>query len=252
MRKLLGSLFLFSIFLVFPTLTLASPNIVITNIPTSVIAGQGFDITFNATELDINSIYKIKALGGDSFNQVDTWNSTWLQQNGAWSSMPEFTNGTESSVSATVKARFEAGTTTGSKDLKVRIRKVDQDPFYDSLIVSISVIAATPSSTPTPTSAPTQSPTSISTPTKTSSPIPTKSATAKPTISPTPTKEPEVMGVETTAPTETSQSNPLSDVTEKNNKKPILIPTILIGSGLAMIVFVALQLIRAKKNTPQT
>ena len=140
--------------------------------PTSVTSGEEFNVSFDGTDLVPGTAYYAKALGGESFTKVDTWNSSWLQQNSAWSGMPVFTSNAVGSISATLKARFEQDTSSGGKEFKVRIKKTDVSGNYDSEIVSISVTAVTPSPSPSPVQSSTASPTSIPSPTKTSTPKP--------------------------------------------------------------------------------
>ncbi len=162
----------------------------VTSYPSAVVVGDSFDVTFESSGLDTVTSYYVKALGGDSFNEVDTWSdktSSWLQQNATWSDMPEFTTNNQGSASATLRARFE-NTSSGNKEFKIRIRKVCSSNNQDSSTVLISVTAATP--TPSPTPSPTSAPTSVPTPTSTPSASPTKTPTPKPSPTKTPKPSP--------------------------------------------------------------
>lgn len=110
----------------------------------------------------------------------------------------------------------------------------------------------TPTSTVSPTPVITQAPTAIptATPTKTPTPVPTKTPTPKPTK--TASSEPEVLGEATTP--EPDRSTPTSSplVADSTKKKFPLVPVILISSGLLMVGFAVLQLVRASKNPVQT
>lgn len=109
-----------------------------------------------------------------------------------------------------------------------------------------------PTTTATSTSVPTQSPTPTPTPTKSPTPSPTKSPTPKASNSPSPS--PEVLGEET-SPTndpKTQEVSPTPLVLDSAKKKFPFIPVLFIGSGLAMIVFAAVQLMNAKKSAQET
>ena len=108
---------------------------------------------------------------------------------------------------------------------------------------------APPSPLPTPTPEPTQSPTPTAIPTKSSTPVPTKSPTPKPTK--TPTASPEVLGEEVTPSPEVENPTSTPLVLDSKEKKVPIIPVVLIVSGLAMIGFAILQLVNAKKSTPE-
>jgi len=177
--KIYWFFFAFVLFFFFVSTVNASPQPSIVVFPASVTAGQEFNIVFNASDLEPLTTYHAKALGGNSFTEVDTWNSSWLQQNASWTSMPTFTTSNESSASATIKARFDPNTQSGTKDLIIRITKSSNDPFYDSPIVSVQVTATTSSPTPVPTSTP------IVTPTPTITPLPTPTPKISPKPSPT-------------------------------------------------------------------
>lgn len=234
--------------LLIPNVVSAAPVVSIDTFPPSAIAGVEFDVVFSASGLEPSTNYNSKALGGESFNQVDTWNSSWLQQNASWSSMPEFSSNPEGTASASVKARFESSTSSGAKEFKIRIRKLNTDPYYDSSAVNISVTAVTPSPTAVPaTSVPTASPAPTVTPTKTPTPIPTKTPTSKPTTPPNP--EPEILGEEITLEPETSKPSSTPEGLPKKNF-PIL-PITLVASGIGMIGFAVYNLVRAGKNTVQ-
>lgn len=190
------------LFFFFPPKTLSAEVINIVNFPTTKIAGEEFEVNFNATTLSVSSNYYMKGLGGDvgsGLTEVDTWNNAWVQQNGSWSSMPTFSSNSEGSASAILKVRFDPSVSTNSKEFKLRIRKTDSSENIDSNLVSIAVIAATPTPTQAPTNPPTTSPTKTATPTQTATttpkPTPTKTSTTKPTSTPTEesseTNEPE-------------------------------------------------------------
>ncbi|KKT49671.1 MAG: hypothetical protein UW41_C0003G0038 [Candidatus Collierbacteria bacterium GW2011_GWC2_44_18] len=158
-------LFLF-LFAYFPLVVLATPVVTVSSFPPSVVAGEKFSPSFNISGLSLSSSYFMKALGGNSFSEVDTWNSSWLQQNADWTSMPSFTSDSDGNAQTTIECRFDPATATGSKEFKVRIRKADIATNYDSSPVTVSVLDATP--TVSPTATPT-----TKTPTLTQSPSPT-------------------------------------------------------------------------------
>lgn len=252
MTRTISTLIISILWLSIPNLALAAPVVTLDTFPSSVVAGLEFDLTFSASGLEPATNYNSKTLGGESFNQVDTWNGGWLQQNASWSSMPEFLSNAEGSASASIKARFESDTSSGTKEFKIRIRKLNSDPYYDSSIVNISVIAATTTPTATPTVAATGTPTPVPTPAKTATPTPTKTPTPNPTRTSSPTPSPEVLGEEATpsaSPKPTATAG--EPVTIDSSKKKIpFVPIILIFFGLLILGLAVLQLMRVSKNPP--
>ncbi len=216
-------LFLFVFFLLFfISASEVSAQVVINEIssyPNSVVAGQEFDVSFSVSGLSVSTDYYSKALGGNNFTEADTWsskNSGWLQQNASWTDMPEFTTNSEGGASVTIKTRFEE-TSSGDKEFKVRIRKVNVTPNIDSSIVTISVTAVTPTPTPEPTPTPTLGPTSTPTPTSTKTPT----ATSKPTVKAVVTKKPKVISTKTTSDEDESETLGLREGLEAPSPTPI-------------------------------
>ena len=213
--------FLSLFLLLSPSILAVAPQIEITSYPTSITAGNEFDVSFSATSLEINSSYYMKTVGGDNFREVETLSgktSSWETWNSSWTNMPEFTSNNEGSASASLKTKFKSSTSADTKEFKVRIRKVGSSTNYDSPIVNILVSAATPSPAPTSTPEPTQTttstlspiPTSTATPKKTYAPKPTRTRTPKPTNG---TGSPKVLGVQGESP------DPLPE-SEENSEKP--------------------------------
>lgn len=187
LTKVSKSLFLtFVLFFVFPPSIYATTQVSIDSFQNTIVAEQGFDVYFSATGLDSGASYYVKALGGNNFTEADTWNnntSNWLQQNASWTNMPDFTANNEGSASATIKTRFEKEA-VGSKEFKLRIRKINVTPNIDSDVVIISVSAASPDPTSTPTESPTDTPSPTPIPTSTQTPTP------RPTVKAAATKRP--------------------------------------------------------------
>lgn len=240
---LIGFLFLLS--LLYPS-NINAATLQIDTSPSSVTAGNEFTVTFSASDLEPSVLYYAKGFGGIDFEEVDTWSdktSSYLQQNASWLNMPEFTSGGDGTGLLTLKARFQSSS-QGSKNFKVRIRKANVDPNYDSTIVTIQVDTATPSPSPTPTATPT------ATPTPTPNPTPTKTPTPKPTAKPTPL----VLSGETGPPPPSNSevlglrgglatTDPEAQVGSSETKKsfPIL-SWILILFGVSLISFTAFRL----------
>lgn len=151
----------------------------------------------------------------------------------SWSGQVKIKPVSDSAFSGTGEYFFKLGRYTSSGDSSA--------DWSNELAVRI--VGPTPSPTQAPTKEPTSAP--INSPTPTKSPIPTSTPTLKPTLKPTPS--PEVLGIGDELKTDKPDPTPTEEAKVEKEKKPILIPTILIGSGLAMIGFVAVQLIRAKK-----
>ncbi len=240
MRKF--CIFTLSLLLVFSSSNtiFASPQIQITNYPSSAIAGSEFNITFSATALDPNVNYYSKSLGGLEFYDSQTWStktSSWLSWNSSWSDLDEFTASAEASALGTLKTRFKSDTAAGNQQFKIRIRKVGTETNYDSESVTISVAS------PAPTATPTTTPTSTPIATKTPTPIPTATSTPKPTIKPSstatptaiPDTTPEVLAFSDEV-TPTPEPETLSDDQPIVNKKNFpVVPIVLSASGLGLI-----------------
>ena len=209
----------------------AGGKVEIINFSQSIIAGNEFEVGFKAEGLDINSEYNIKGLGGENFTEVDTWNNDWLQQNAAWVSMPTFLSN-DGSPSGTLKLRFDS-TSSGTKDLKVRIKKSGSDSSnIDSPTVSVSVTAATPSPTPVTTTQPTKTPSPTSVPTL--SPTSTPSPTQKPTPKPSAGSTPEVLA-ENTFYSDTASLSPSPTPAASETKKFPFLALVLIFAGVILI-----------------
>jgi hypothetical protein len=248
-KKLLFLILIFSFF-IFPKVIFAAPTISITSFPSSVTAGDEFNIEFSATGLNPSAQYSMKARGGNNLTEADTWNSAWLNDNDVWSSMPVFTSDPEGSASATLKARFGPTTLSGQKDLVIRIRGTTN---YDSPAVSVSVTAATPTPTPTDTPTPTPNPTSPPTTTPTSTPVKTLTPTPKPTIelvTTDPTPEPEVQGVQDAQSGDSMNllGTASASAATTDSGGPPVIPIILISCGGIFVVGAGLALAKKGKS----
>lgn len=220
----------------------AAPQINITLNQSSSMAGNEFQIDVSANDLEPSASYYIKALGGESFYDVQTLNSgNWLSWNSSWEEMPQFMSASDSATLTTVKARFKSDTPTGNKEVKVRIRKVGTESNDDSNVLSM-IVEATP--TPSPTPQPTNSPTPNPTPSPTPSPTPTKTSTPKPTVKPSkkPTSSPEssdsssptpisIQGEATSTPTVLSAEGSGGEAKGGGNFSPFAIIMIVAGVG---------------------
>lgn len=168
---------------------LAVPTLEITSFPTSSVAGEEFIVQFSASALDPEVTYYAKGVGGDNLYDIETWSdktSGWLNWNGPWPDMPEFTSLADGTGIFSTKVKFKNDTLPGLKDFLIRIRKVGTESNYNSSTIQISVSAPTPSPTPQPTPSPSPTPTP-SPPT----PSPTKTPTPKPTVKATTASEPQ-------------------------------------------------------------
>jgi len=232
--------------------TYASPQVIISISQSSVVAGNEFDINVSATGLDAASSYYIKALGGENFYDVQTFNnSNWLSWNSSWEELPQFsTQEATESASLTVKAKFKSDTPSGSKEVKARIRKTTNETNYDSQVLTMNIEATpTPSPTPTPTPARTVSPS----PTPTPSPAKTATPTPKPTRTPSPTPAvtasstpmAQLRGEATSTPTVLG----LEDEAQGESSSSVPIPAIgLIAGGVVFMGLAGVSIWRARYN----
>jgi hypothetical protein len=250
--KFLIKIFVILLCLLFtPNIVLAAASISITNLPSSITAYEGFDISINATNLDAGANYYIKSSAGDGSHDVETWTtktSEWLALDAQWEKMSEFT-ANESTTSASVKARFKRDI-SGDKQIKVVVRKVGTTTDYDSNLKTINVLAATPEPTQESTSTPSPSPT----------PTPTKSPTPKPTKTPTPipTKTPDILGKETENPDRNLLSaddirldiSPSPAALIKSNKLSSIPPysLIIVASGIIFLGLAGYSFFASKKT----
>lgn len=226
------------LFFMIPFKVLAAPNISILSFPSSIAAGQEFDVNFSVTDAIPTSEYYAKGLGGENFTEVDTKNGdSWYQQNAAWASMPIVMANSEATISGIFKVRFDSASIAASKQFKIRIRKTDNETNYDSSVVSIDVSAAS-TPTPTPTQSPTPSPSLTPSPSKT--PTPTPVPTKTPTPKSTPTSTPEVLGEEAVNDLQVgfSTASPTPNSKDENSRDKFpTIAVIFIGAGLLLIGF---------------
>ncbi len=236
-------------------------DVSINSVPSSVVAGNEFSVSFTGTSLTTNASYFVKAMGGDSFYDVQTKNesaSAWLAWNAAWTDMPSFNSNPEGTMSATIKALFKSDTSAGDKQFKIRIKRSDSSTTYDSSIVSISVSTPVPTPTPSPTSTstPTSTPTPTVTPTPTSTPTKTPSPTPTPTKTPSPTpkvlskatdnSQDDINKIRQTLATPTPEMLVAGEETTQR-KFPVL-ALLFISSGLALIGWVGYTYLQQQKS----
>jgi hypothetical protein len=241
---------LLSAFLYFGTSNVfGAVSVQVTGFPDSITAVQEFEVSFIATGLDAASSYNAKGLGGSGFNQVDTLNADWLQQNRAWDLFPSFTPNDEGTSSGKIKVRFDPATAGGAQPFKIRIK--EGDDTYNSPDVSINVTAVTPVPTPTPTIAPTPIQTATPAATSLASKPPTTKPTTKPSVIPTAGGEPEVLGEEIeSSPLSPRIPEPTPAVKKSTEKKDLpLLALILIGTGIIFVVFSGFMIVRNIRKT---
>ncbi len=209
-------------------------SVTITNLPANITAETDFQVAFVVNGAVPGSHYYSKGLGGPSFTNIDTWNGGWLQQNDAWTSMPDF-NPTESTYSGTIKLRFDGSVSAGSHQVKIRIKESGNDNYIDSDIQNTNVAPA-PTPTPTPSATPVPTPTSTPVSTKSPTPTPIKTKSPTPVSTPTPqvlavqTDNPSPESLETLLPEQTSQPESKSPIDPK--KKVMIISIIIISVGI--------------------
>lgn len=259
MKNILGVFAALFLLFVFPRETFAI-EISIDSVPTSIMAGNEFSVSFTGTSLTSNSSYFVKAMGGDSFYDVQTKNestSAWLAWNASWTDMPSFNSNTEGTMSATIKAQFKSDISAGDKQFKIRIKRSDSSTTYDSSTVSISVSTPTPTPTRNPTSTPTPAPTNPPTPAPTAlpTPLPTKSPTPRPTATPTP----QILGSETDNPQvdtlalrdslKTSTPSP-TPISKKSNTMFPIVAGAFVFSGVALVGTAFFLAYKKQKENP--
>lgn len=246
-------IFLNFVFLfLFPSLIYAAPSITISLPQTSVTAGDEFMIEISAEDIDPNTAYYMKALGGPELYDVQTLhNSSWLSWNSTWSDFPTLTS-ENSSASATLTARFKPGLQGATLDIKTRIRKADSETNIDSNIMSMQVIIR-PTPQPTPTSTKTPTPT----PTHTPSPTPTKPPTPKPTPkktstpSPTPEDQPaegDVLSIVAQATPELWPTSTPLVATDQQGKPVALAAFLFIVPGVGLTIFGIYSFLKRSKT----
>lgn len=205
---------------------LAASPFTINSYPTSVVSGKKFVVLFSGAGLSPNTNYNVKALGGDSQTEADTWSdseSNWLQQNTAWVKMPVFTTNSEGSASGSIKARFEESS-SGPKDFFLRAQKTGSSEQVNTDHVTIIVSQGTPS--PSPTASPS--------PTTTDTPAPTYRPTPHPTPSTPDTSESDVLAARNELYTPTPSESP-SPSPEAASEGPPVLPVVFIVGGLGFL-----------------
>ena len=163
--------------------------------------------------------------------------------------MPEFMSNAEGGASAMVKARFESTTSGGTKEFKIRIRRVNTDPNYDSEVVSLEVIAATSNPSPILTQTPSPSPSPLPAPTPVKTSTPTKTPTPKPSpkeeivLESQTSNSDQVLGLREQLKT----LEPEGDEESPKKKFPVL-PVILIIFGAGLMGFAGYTLFKKMKT----
>ncbi|GEM_PF-5891108 len=169
-------------------------TVTITSAPSPVAINEEFNVSFAATDLEINTQYygKIRLGTNNTYTKGETKNGdTWLGDTSSWTSFPTFTTDSSGSLNATIIGRAKSTAEVGTNQLFVRLRKVGSStnvsPDGETTINITETVVPTPTPTSTPIPTPTSSPTNTPTPIKTPTPTAAKSPTATPTPKPTPT-----------------------------------------------------------------
>jgi len=130
----------------------------------NVTLQESFQVTAKITEGSINANYFIKCrVGSDSSHLTEgqTFNpstSEWLNDNGAWSKMPQITLNSTGFWEGTINCRVKDGSAVGAKVAYIRaclnISGACDDFFQSTESVSINVTSASPTDTSSPPQAP--------------------------------------------------------------------------------------------------
>lgn len=221
-------LFLFTkpVLAVSPTITINEP------LPSNIIVGEEFSVTFTVNTVNIGTTYHYKIVGDDN-TDLSTLLNTSCASN--YENCENLTITSDKIATATAKARLN--TSTGVDNIKIRIAQSDKhSSTSESSFISISSIIPSP----TPTLAPTATPNPTSVPTTTSTPtskptitkVPTLKITPTSTLSATPTEFPtdyptpdQILGAQSEEITPTIVIDP-PKTASKN-----LIPGVFIGLG---------------------
>jgi len=233
----------------------ASPIVTIFEpLPTDIIAGDEFSITFNVNTININTSYHYKIVG-DGNADISTQPNTSCGSN--YENCETLTIGAEKIATATAKARLN--TSTGTDNIKIRIAQADKhSSTFDSSFVTILSLLPTPTPTLRPTNPPTPTNTPIPTTIKsiptlrpTINNLPSKQATPSATTSETPTLSPEPTIEPTTEPTVTPQILGVATKSASKSNPKSLIPSLLIGAGgiLLLTPLILAKIKHVKKST---
>lgn len=239
------STLIISLFL--PKTILAAAAVTVTG-PTEVTAMNEFSLSIAATGLDPTTKYYFKGVGGNENYDIQTkgQSSNWLNWNSSWNEFPQFESISDGTLSTTLTVRFRNETTSGSKNVRVRIRKLDTEDNIDSNDIQISVTAL-PQTTPSPT--PSLSPTPTITPKPTSSPTirptakATSFATSRPTSAPqvlSATNQPNSLMGTVTSPTPTPQG--------ESTDSPNIVAISLSIAGVVFLGLATFPFLKSKLN----
>ncbi|MEK7550858.1 MAG: hypothetical protein AAB535_03700 [Patescibacteria group bacterium] len=252
------STLIISLFLLLASTSKALAVTVVVNSSPATISSDAFEVNASVSGVsDGTNFLRIDLYKDATTNYFgETYNgSTWISGSDGTQYFPiQIQN---ASASATFQGRLgnpSVGDYPGPGSYKLKIRRYTSSgssyTFSESVDIQITYSSPTPSPTPVAqTQTPATSPPTVA-PTKSPTPLPTKTPTPKPSKTPPPSPSPEVLGEEASPEPETPTPSPL--VTEPPKKKLPIVPIVLISSGLLMIGFAVLQLIRASKNSIQT
>lgn len=226
-------LFVKQTFAVSPIVNITEP------LPTNMIVGDEFTVTFTVNSINIGTIYHYKVVGDDNAD-LSTLPNTSCSSN--YENCESLTITTDKIATATAKTRLN--TSTGSDNIKVRIAQSDKhSSTYDSSFITILSLTPTSTPIPTPTLTPTPTPTKIPTITPTPTKIPTPTIKITPTKIPTeatisailePTQIPEVTETPTVMATPTSGET-LGDATQSATKKNFLPLIFIVLGGILLL-----------------
>lgn len=273
--KILSALFIFFIYLIFPSVASATLSFQVTQAMPNIIHTQEEEVAVNLTITDLpsESYFRVafqKSDGGDYFGYIKNELGVWTKINSLSGDCSGYYKVSDVATT-TIQIVLKVGNDNNPTNGMYRIRGHRLTTSCSSNTVSsegspieVEVSLPTPTPTATPTETPTPDPTATSTPTvtptstpaKTSTPAATKTATPKPkTPTPTPASSPQInlLGEETgefnledITPIPQPEVLGAKDTAADNNK--FFIPFVFIGTG---VVFLSLGAFTFLKNKPK-
>jgi hypothetical protein len=142
-----------------PTTPTSTPKpeakVTIETFPSTAHVNQSFAIRFKAENLQPNTDYYFKGIGGiNDVEVMQTYNNgNWYGYRDSWDNHPKFKSNSDGKINETISIRVKDGQSAGEYKIKIKSKELDKE----SELVYVTISDKLPTSTPSPTQTPTSS-----------------------------------------------------------------------------------------------
>lgn len=256
MRRLLGLVTLSFFCLLFPS-SASAFSLTITGANPLNISDKEQIVEVNLLIEDLpagDSYFRAGWKQGNSYvGYVQNNSGDWVKLRSLSDGCSDYFKISESTTSATLKIKIGNDNDISNGEIPIKAHRYTascaSNTGSNEYLTTITLSTPIPTNSPTPApveNTPTPTFTTTPSPTRSPTPTPTKKPTSQPTESPTP--EAQVLGEEAVITTDSPFPSP-STIVAGNSKRNIpTVPIVFISSGVALIGFAVLQLIRASRK----